>query len=423
MSHKPPSPKAQGMGRGPLTRPHNTNRNGPPQPIVPPHLIQSIRQAGRYQSAVPPPSRYRRPPPLHNHPPIYNPPPLHNPPPLLLLPLSYTQSPSHNPAESHTAFIHSQMDRNLQDQIEQFPLPPSDQQHPSAAAPQGYMPYTPPQHRMGPHQQESSTAGFVHPAWRPRRPSPSLVPAPMEHQLHVYQPYHPHSQGHSAYMHPGAQAGPQHPQAGFVPPQDPVEQHPVSVPSLDHQYPAAYQHRASNVTLSQTLPIGPDAIKSQFHPYYAQSLYSAQQQQYLQQQQAGMPPGWAPQPLGGLPSPKMDYRNRSYTLPNTMTIISPEGKPEEVPVEFRPVEAVNPDIALGITEHMPEGYWCGRFSTLRDRMLMENPQLSSQEREDVVLRRLQASCASEEALASFRDFAKKVTVQQARERVLEGRRD
>jgi hypothetical protein len=106
-----------------------------------------------------------------------------------------------------------------------------------------------------------------------------------------------------------------------------------------------------------------------------------------------------------------------------MTIISAEGKPEEVSAEFRPVETVNPDIALGITEHMPEGYWCGRFSTLRDRMMMENPQLSSQEREDVVLRRLQASCASEEALASFRDFAKKVTVQQAKERVMEKRRD
>jgi hypothetical protein len=56
-------------------------------------------------------------------------------------------------------------------------------------------------------------------------------------------------------------------------------------------------------------------------------------------------------------------------------------------------------------------------------MMMENPQLSSQEREDVVLRRLQASCASEDALASFRDFAKKVTVQQAKERVMEKRRD
>ncbi|KAF8536694.1 hypothetical protein BDD12DRAFT_933942 [Trichophaea hybrida] len=422
MTNNPPSPKAQGKGRGLLTRSPNTNRNGPPQSIVPSYLIQSIRQSGRYQLVVPPPSRYRRPPSLHNHLPIHNPPPLHNSLPLLLLPLSYTQLPSHNQTESHTAFTHSQMDRNLRDQTEQFPLSPSVQQHPSAAASQVYMPYTPPQHRMGPHQQESSTAGFVHPAWRPRRPSPSLVPAPVEHQLHVYQPYYPHSQGHSTYMHPGAQAGSQHPQAGFVPPHDLVEQYPAFAPFLN-QYPAASQHRSSNVTLSQTLPIGLDVIKSQFHPYHAQSLYSAQQQQYLQQQQAVMPPGWVPQPLGDLPSPKMDYRNRSYTLPNTMTIISPEGKPEEVPVEFRLVEAVNPDIAHGITENMPEGYWCGRFSTLKDRMLMENPQLSSQEREDVVLRRLQASCASEESLASFRDFSKKVTVQQARARVLEGKRD
>lgn len=90
-----------------------------------------------------------------------------------------------------------------------------------------------------------------------------------------------------------------------------------------------------------------------------------------------------------------------------MSIIITGGLPSEVSAYWRSLELPNPELSMGIREAMPSGYWCGRFSTLMDRMEGTNPHYGMVE---LALEMLEGGCEGEVALEAFGEFRRRMEV-------------
>jgi hypothetical protein len=70
------------------------------------------------------------------------------------------------------------------------------------------------------------------------------------------------------------------------------------------------------------------------------------------------------------------------------------------------VLAVNPPEVVKVTEVMPDGYWCGRFSGLSGRMAETNPGLDMKVLDRLVLDMLERCCEGADVKKGFRAWRK-----------------